>query len=116
MNDQKKNISCPQCGSTDITPGENGISVCNVCGSKFTFQSAPETDNTLLGGQDQTIMTLVALFLGGLGIHNFMMGETRKGIIKIIFSFCCGLGYILGWIDMVKMLLDKYKVEPKKFF
>ena len=59
-------------------------------------------------------MALICFFLGGLGIHNFMMGETKKGILRIVLSLCMGLGGILALIDFIKILTDKYVVEPEK--
>ena len=56
----------------------------------------------------------IGFFLGGIGIHNFMMGETKKGIFKIVMAFCCGIGGILALIDFVKILMDKYVVDPDK--
>ena len=40
-----------------------------------------------------------------------MMGEKKKGIIKIILSFVCGIGGILALIDFIKILTDTYEVE-----
>ena len=67
-----------------------------------------------LNGQDKITMALVCFFLGGLGIHNFMMGETKKGITRIVASFCCGIGEILALIDFIKILMDKYEYDPEK--
>lgn len=67
-----------------------------------------------LNGQDKTTMILICLFLAGLGIHNFMMGETKKGVFKIIMSCCCGIGSILALIDLIKICTDKYEVDPDK--
>ena len=71
-------------------------------------------NSNYLNGQDKVVMILICLFLGGLGIHNFMMGETKKGIVKIVASFCFYLGGILALIDLVKILTDKYEVDPEK--
>ena len=57
---------------------------------------------------------LLACFLGGLGIHNFMMGETKKGIFKIVMSFLCGIGAILALIDLIKIAMGTYEVNPDK--
>ena len=65
-----------------------------------------------LAGKDKTTMILICLFLGGLGIHNFMMGESKKGVIKIVASMCFGIGAILAIIDLVKICTDKYVVDP----
>ena len=59
-------------------------------------------------------MALICFFLGGLGIHNFMMGETKKGIVKIVLSLCLGIGGILALIDFIKILMDKYVIDPEK--
>ena len=59
-------------------------------------------------------MLLICFFLGGLGIHNFMMGETKKGIFKIIMSFVCGIGAILALIDLIKIAMGSYEVNPDK--
>ena len=48
-------------------------------------------------------------------IHNFMLGETKKGIIKVALLCCCGIGYILAIYDFIKILTDSYVVEPDKF-
>ena len=67
-----------------------------------------------LAGKDKITMIIVCLFLGGLGIHNFMMGETKKGVLKIVLSLCFGLGSILALIDLIKICMDKYVVDPDK--
>lgn len=59
-------------------------------------------------------MAVVCFFLGTIGVHNFIMGETKKGIIKIVTS-CIGVGSILALIDFIKILTDKYVIEPDKF-
>jgi hypothetical protein len=43
-----------------------------------------------------------------------MMGETKKGIFKIVMSFLCGLGAIFALIDLVKIAMNKYVVNPEK--
>ncbi len=95
---------CDNCGQ----PVPAGAEVCMSCG--FAVKKASN-----LAGKDKLTIILVCLFLGGLGIHNFMMGETKKGIVKIIASFCCYLGGVLALIDLIKICTDKYEVDPEKF-
>ncbi len=97
---------CANCGQ----PVAVNADVCMNCGVAVKKAAAG------LGGQDKTTMALVCFFLGGIGIHNFMMGETKKGIAKIVASFCCGIGGILALIDFIKILMDKYEVDPEKLF
>lgn len=100
---------CSNCGK-EI---DGNAEVCLNCGVALK-KSINNKD--MLNGQDKTVMILICLFLGGLGIHNFMMGETKKGITKIILSFCCGIGGILALIDLVKICMDKYEINPEKLF
>lgn len=94
---------CKNCGSG--LPA--GAEVCMNCGVSVKAND--------LGGQDKVVMALICFFLGGLGIHNFMMGETKKGIVKIITTCCCGIGGILALIDFIKILMDKYTADPEKY-
>ena len=87
--------------------------VCLSCGVAIKKAAAAGGD---LGGKDKIVIALVCFFLGGLGIHNFMMGETKKGIVKIVASFCFYLGGLLAVIDLIKILMDKYVVDPTKLF
>ena len=66
-----------------------------------------------LNGQDKVVMILVCLFLGHIGIHNFMMGETKKGIFKIIMLFACCASVVLAFIDLFKIATDSYVIDPE---
>ena len=102
---------CPNCGQ----PVNPAAAVCVTCG--VALHSAPAGGNgAYLNGKDKVTIILVCLFLGGLGIHNFMMGETKKGVARIIGSFLCGIGGILALIDLIKIITDKYVVDPNKLF
>ena len=102
------NAYCANCGESI----DANAAVCLKCG--VAVKKAAEGD---LAGKDKITIALVCFFLGGLGIHNFMMGETKKGVVKIVLSMClAGLGGILALIDLIKILMDKYVVDPEKFF
>lgn len=102
------NKYCANCGNALPENAE----VCLSCG--VAVKNANGGNGTYLNGQDKIVMILVTLFLGGLGIHNFMMGETKKGVFKIIMSFVCGIGGILALIDLVKICMGSYVVDPTK--
>lgn len=101
------NSYCANCGQ----PVAPDAAVCLSCGVAVKKQAAND-----LAGKDKTTIAIVCFLLGGLGIHNFMMGETKKGIMKIVLSFCFYIGSILALIDFIKILMDKYEVNPDKFF
>lgn len=52
---------------------------------------------------------LLALFLGGLGIHNFYSGHKKHGIIKLVMFFLC-VGLVVNpiWciIEMITVTKD----------
>jgi TM2 domain-containing membrane protein YozV len=47
--------------------------------------------------------SLLALFLGGLGIHRFYLGQTMKGVFSIIFSWTM-IPWIIGVVDFFILL------------
>ena len=112
---------CATCGGA-VTPG---AAVCLKCGMAIPpavspapgYAPAPAPGyapipGTYLNGKDKMTMALICFFLGGLGIHNFMLGEQKKGIVKILANIFFFLGGILALIDLIKILTDKYVVDP----
>ncbi len=101
------NAFCANCGNAV----DANADVCLNCGVAIAKGNA-----SYLNGKDKLTIALVCFFLGGLGIHNFMLGETKKGVVKIVLSFCFYIGGILALIDFIKILTDKYVVDPNKAF
>lgn len=52
--------------------------------------------------KDPTTILLVSLFLGGLGIDRFMLGETGMGILKLLTGGLCGILAIIDWFSVQK--------------
>ncbi|MCM1227507.1 MAG: TM2 domain-containing protein [Clostridium sp.] len=102
------NKYCANCGKE---VNQNQV-VCLSCGAKISGNGGSQD----FGNYSKVTMALVCFFLGGLGIHNFMLGETKKGIVKIVASCLCGLGSILALIDFIRILTDNYEVNPEKMF
>ena len=98
---------CSNCGQ----PVYPGAAVCLKCGVAIP----PPKPINQLGGQDKTVIALICFLFGGLGIHNFMMGENKKGLFRLLTTvFCCGIGCIFALIDLVKLLMDNYQCDPSK--
>ena len=74
--------------------------------------------------QKKLIAGLLAIFLGGLGIHKFYLGMTTPGIIQIVITLVtCGAGSILGIIEGIIYLTKSdgdfektYLIEKKQWF
>ena len=84
---------CPNCGQ----PTMPGAAVCTACGSALAVAPASGSKSKLVAG-------LLGILLGGLGIHNFYLGYTGKGVAQILLSFCCGIGSIWGFIEGILIL------------
>lgn len=68
--------------------------------------------------KDKTAAVLLCFFLGCFGAHNFYLGETKKGLVRLIPTIT-GIGAILSAvlsiIDFIKMLTNSYEVNPNKY-
>jgi len=63
--------------------------------AKFSLVSAVEF-------KDPTTILLVSLFLGGLGIDRFMLGQTGMGILKLLTLGLFGILTIVDWFSVQK--------------
>jgi TM2 domain-containing membrane protein YozV len=68
------------------------------------------------------IAGVLAIILGGLGIHKFILGYTQEGIIQLLIGLC-GIGYIIGIIEGIIYLTktdeefyQTYQVGKKGWF
>jgi TM2 domain-containing membrane protein YozV len=67
---------------------------------------------------------VLALLIGSLGIHKFILGYTKEGIIQIVISvFTCGIGGIIPFIEGIIYLTksdeefyNTYQVNKKGWF
>lgn len=97
------NSFCANCGETISSTAD----VCLNCGFAVKRNSTIDDNKMILG--------IVALVVGGIGIHNFMMGETKKGIVKILLCWT-GISSIIALVDAIKIFTDKYTVDSDKYF
>ena len=66
----------------------------------------------------KVIAALLCFFLGGLGIHNFYLGQTKSGIGKIVLFLLCfvpllglvPLAILAIWViyDLIKIIIAKW--------
>lgn len=64
-------------------------------------QKIEQWNNTPVTRQEnkKIVAGLLAIVLGGLGIHKFILGYTKEGIIQFLLSFLCGLGALIGLVE-----------------
>lgn len=62
---------------------------------EYKFQMASFTEL-----KDPTTLLLISIFLGGLGVDRFMLGDTGMGILKLLTGGCCGVLTIIDWFSV----------------
>ena len=116
-------MKCYACGE-DVPPGN---SVCPSCGERVANDSTaqggsqksnpPPTPRPISQNRGKSKVTagLLALFLGGLGIHHFYLGASGTGVLYIFATFVTmGFWSLLALIDGVILLtLDTPKFDAK---
>lgn len=55
--------------------------------------------------KDPTTMLLLSIFVGGLGIDRFFLGDIGMGILKLLTAGLCGVLYLVD----IFMITDKTK-------
>ncbi|WP_405294920.1 TM2 domain-containing protein [Algibacter sp. Ld11] len=79
----------------------------------------------VLGAENKKIVAgIVAILIGSLGIHKFILGYTKEGIIQIVATFVtCGIAGIIPFIEGIIYLTksdeefyNTYQVGKKGWF
>ena len=104
---------CPNCG----TKLEQNASFCHNCGFKIS-QSSEQTTTSGAAVQPQKnkfLAGILAILLGSLGIHNFYLGYTGKGVAQLLmFVFWLGFfSFIWGIIDAIRIFAGNINCDAK---
>ena len=81
---------CKNCGS-DMGAKQ---SKCENCGAN---QSTGVSTESL--SKSRLVVGIVGILLGTLGIHNFILGYTSRGLTQLLITcLTCGLGGFIVWV------------------
>ncbi len=106
---------CPNCGVHD----GYGTNYCRACGQPAEVSAAfcPNCGAALRGPnqmaesrKSRLAASLLGIFLGGLGIHNFYLGYKGRGILQLaltVMSF--GIASVWGMIEGILILCGVYR-------
>ncbi|MGO1370065.1 TM2 domain-containing protein [Senegalia sp. (in: firmicutes)] len=64
--------------------------------------------------KNKLVASLLAIFLGGFGIHKFYLGRTGQGIFMLLFAWT-GIPEIIGIIQGVLMLVMTQRDFDRKY-
>ncbi|HNY30996.1 MAG TPA: TM2 domain-containing protein [Fibrobacteria bacterium] len=66
---------------------------------------AEQDANQNVSDKDWTTILIVSLFLGGFGVHRFMVGKTGTGVAMLLTLGGCG---IWSLIDIITIAMGKF--------
>ena len=113
-------VLCPQCGA----PAQAGATKCEYCGAAISqpiqqaqaVQTAQPVQQVIIQQaapvnmeranwpiKSKVAAGILALFLGGLGIHKFYLGQGGKGILYLLFCWTY-IPSILAFIEAITIL------------
>lgn len=102
------NAYCWNCGQP-ITPG---AAFCTSCGAATAVAGRgayadPNAKSKLVAG-------LLGIFLGYLGIHNFYLGNTGRGVAQLVLTiFSCGVAGLWGFIEGILILCGNINTDAQ---
>lgn len=111
--------NCPQCGA----PIDAAATKCEYCGAPLTPTATPQPkpqpqpaytqptyaqpahydDRRNWPVKSKIVAGVLALLLGGLGVHKFYLGKTGLGILYLLFCWTYIPG-IIGFIEGIMIL------------
>lgn len=116
------NTQCPYCGGTFEVGAEfmGRVADCPNCDKKFVIQ--PITTPVLRAVENATpapdneklIYILLAIFCGGIGVHNFYSGYWQRGVVKFCLT---ALGFLapIDWgINAIWIVAEIVTAPPKE--
>lgn len=112
------NNFCQNCGN----PTQAGQAMCTSCGFSLSNVKKPNNGIGEVPEENRILCGVLAIIFT-FGIHNFLLGEPKKGILHILLivpGFFLVIPPILNaiWsiIEGVKILNRTYVVSPDKWF
>jgi TM2 domain len=100
---------CSACGNGLIATA----AVCPNCGTAvkqggyYSKPGVPVVDNG--GSRDWLTTLLLSVFVGYLGVDRFYTGYIGLGILKLLLTLLCGVGFIWWLIDIIMIATGSYR-------
>ncbi len=83
-------VTCPHCRTQFEASPVAGPLACPACRQGITLMLASAMP-AQMPRCSRVVYILLAFFLGGLGIHNFVAGYTVRGVVQLVLSLVCAV-------------------------
>ena len=112
---------CPQCQQQTVVPVQRAAFVQSqplpsyaVPSSGTVYSSTPMRPRVAHRGKTKTAAGLLALFLGGLGIHKFYLGGWGWGLLYIWFCLT-GIPAIVAFVEAIMYFASSEQEFDRKY-
>lgn len=112
-------MECKSCGA-QIADESTQCPYCQAAVSKLTPAAAPAFGGAAVGTTGQAppnkiTASLLGIFLGAFGIHKFILGYQKTGIIMLCITvLTCGYGgIIIGMIGLIEGIIYLTKSDEE---
>lgn len=119
---------CPDCGVNQQTTLEGGHGdrgpdekYCVNCGTLINRQAeicpdcgVPQPGTGSSADNDQVVAGILAILVGGLGVHKFYQGNMRNGVIYLCLCWTM-IPALLGLIEGILMLVADEREYDEKY-
>ncbi|MBU3916237.1 NINE protein [bacterium] len=99
---------CSDCGEIINIKAE----ICPKCGVRQ--MSTPRNVDIAPNGKSKITAALLALFLGGIGVHKFYLGQVGKGFLYLIFCWTF-IPVIIAFIEFIVLLVMSNEDFNRKY-
>ena len=86
--------------------------VINIVNENQQYQSGPPVP--VRAAKSKTTAAIMAIFLGGIGVHHFYLGNTLLGILYLLFSWTFIPG-IIGFVEGIVMIFTSEEAWMRKY-
>lgn len=114
---------CTKCGAVN----DDQAQYCSNCQAQLTpvvnggyqpmqsVNAGALTDWKAMGGDKKIVAGIVAILLGSLGVHKFILGYTTEGIIMLLVTVVtCGIaGLVMSVIGIVEGIIYLTKSDEE---
>jgi TM2 domain-containing membrane protein YozV len=92
---------CAACGAVIKKEAE----ICPKCGVRQKMSTTYNDEVVAPNGKTKITAALLAIFLGGLGIHKFYLGQNGAGVLYLLFcwTFIPALLAVIDFIVLIGM-------------